>query len=65
MHYLSYSLFHGDVITMHKFIPSGVVCLYKGKIVTVPFLTEHHAMKAYCGSGGIAPRTLDLCTRWR
>jgi hypothetical protein len=22
------------------------------------FLTEHHAMKAYCGSGGIAPLIL-------
>jgi hypothetical protein len=29
------------------------------------FLTEHHAMKAYWGSGGIAPRILNLGTRWR
>jgi hypothetical protein len=29
------------------------------------FLTEHHAMKAYWGSGGIAPRILDIGTRWR
>jgi imidazoleglycerol phosphate dehydratase HisB len=29
------------------------------------FLTEHHALKAYLGSGGIAPRILDLLTRWR
>jgi hypothetical protein len=28
-------------------------------------LTEHHAMKAYWGSGGISPRILDLSTRWR
>jgi hypothetical protein len=28
-------------------------------------LTEHHAMKAYWGSGGIAARILDLGTRWR
>jgi hypothetical protein len=28
-------------------------------------LTKHHAMKAYWGSGGIAPRFLDLGTRWR
>jgi hypothetical protein len=28
-------------------------------------LTEHYAMKAYWGSGGIAPRILDLGTRWR
>jgi hypothetical protein len=28
-------------------------------------LTKHHAMKAYWGSGGIAPRIPDLGTRWR
>jgi hypothetical protein len=28
-------------------------------------LTKHHALKAYCGSGGIAPRILDVGTRWR
>jgi hypothetical protein len=28
-------------------------------------LTKHHAMKAYWGSVGIAPRILDLGTRWR
>jgi hypothetical protein len=26
---------------------------------------ENHSMKAYWGSGGIAPRILDLGTRWR
>jgi len=31
---------------------------YQGKVVPVLFLTEHHAMKAYWGSGGIAPRIL-------
>jgi hypothetical protein len=25
----------------------------------------HHAMKAYCGSGGIASRIIDLGTRWK
>jgi hypothetical protein len=29
------------------------------------FWTEHHVMKEYWGSGGIAPRILDLGTRWR
>jgi hypothetical protein len=29
---------------------------YKGKVVPVLFLTEHHAMKEYWGSGGIASR---------
>jgi len=28
-------------------------------------LTKHHAMKAYWGTGGIAPLTLDLWTRRR
>jgi hypothetical protein len=28
-------------------------------------LTKHHAMKTYWGSVGIAPRILDLGTRWR
>jgi hypothetical protein len=28
-------------------------------------LTNHHAMKTYWGSGGIAARILDLGTRWR
>jgi hypothetical protein len=27
----------------------------KGKVVPVLFLIEHHTMKAYWGSGGIAP----------
>jgi hypothetical protein len=27
--------------------------------------SEHHAMKAYWEIGGIAPRLLDLSTRWR
>jgi hypothetical protein len=29
------------------------------------FVNEHNAMKAYWGSGYIAPRILDLGTRWR
>jgi len=31
----------------------------------VLLLTENHAMKAYWGSGWIAPRILSLGTRWR
>jgi hypothetical protein len=30
----------------------------KGKVVPVLFLAEHHAMKAYWGSGGTAPLIL-------
>jgi hypothetical protein len=40
------------------------LCVDKGKVVPVLF-NERHAMKAYCGSGGIAPRILDLGTRCR
>jgi len=28
-------------------------------------LTKHHAMKTYLGSGGTAPRIINLGTRWR
>jgi hypothetical protein len=28
-------------------------------------LTMHHTMKTYWGSGGTAPRFLNLVTRWR
>jgi hypothetical protein len=38
--------------------------LSKCKVVPVLYLTEHHAMKAYYGSGGISPRILDFGTRW-
>jgi hypothetical protein len=34
------------------------LCLCKGKVVPVLFCTEHHAMKTYWGSGGIAPPIL-------
>jgi hypothetical protein len=38
----------------------------KGKVKVVPVLfTEHHALKAYWGSGDIAPHILDFGTRWR
>jgi hypothetical protein len=39
----------------------SVIC--KGKVAPVLFLTQHHAINAYWGSGGIAPRILDLGTR--
>jgi hypothetical protein len=37
----------------------------KGKVVSLLFLTEHHAMKTYWGSAGIVPRILDIGTGWR
>jgi len=39
------------------------VSAVKGKIRPCA-LTEHHAMKAYWGSGSIAKLILDLGTRW-
>jgi hypothetical protein len=37
----------------------------KIKLSVSCLLTEHHAMKAYWGSGGIAPCFLDPDTIWR
>jgi hypothetical protein len=37
----------------------------KVKLSLCFLLTEHHAMKAYWESGGVALRILDLDTRWR
>jgi hypothetical protein len=37
----------------------------KGKVVLVLFLTDHSAMKEYCGSESITSLILDLGTRWR
>jgi hypothetical protein len=36
----------------------------KVKLSLCFFITEHHAMEAYWGSGGISPCILDLDTRW-
>jgi hypothetical protein len=37
----------------------------KVKVKLSLFLAKHYSMKTYSGSGGIAPRILDLGTRWR
>jgi hypothetical protein len=37
----------------------------KVKVNLSLYLTKHHAMKTYCGSGGIAPRILNLGSRWK
>jgi len=37
----------------------------KGKAIPVLFLSEHHAMKAYWGSGGVAPCILNFRTTCR
>jgi hypothetical protein len=53
------SLFANKVKVKVKFF------LYKSKVKVVPvLLIKHHAMKAYWGNGSIAPRILDLGSRW-
>jgi hypothetical protein len=46
----------------YRSLPLGAV---KVKVKLSLYLIEHHAMKTYRGSGGIAPHILDLGTRWR
>jgi hypothetical protein len=65
----------GDIGTSEKYMAAqcGAVFCYdrllwlvkpKVKVKLSLCLTKHHAMKKYWGSGGIAPRILDLDTRW-
>jgi hypothetical protein len=49
---------------MNALFPKTEPSTYKGKFLSVLFLTEHHAMKANWGNGGLAPRILDHGTRW-
>jgi hypothetical protein len=48
----------------YQLVRSSIFRLGKCKVFPV-LSTEHHAMKAYWGSEGIALRILDLGTRWR
>jgi hypothetical protein len=51
---------------MSNVLNSSIPDEVKGKEVKLSLcLTKHHTMKMYWGSGGIAPRILDLGTRWR
>jgi hypothetical protein len=52
-----------SVLYLGRFTP-GWINLKSEKVVPVP-LTEHQTMKAYWGSGGIAPLILCIGTRWR
>jgi hypothetical protein len=47
-----------------KLLPTFTTFLGKSKGKFSLCLTKHHGMKAYWGRAGIAPRILDLCTRW-
>jgi hypothetical protein len=71
---LSLSLFPSVVLLHYHLLPLRWVYFHtnirwytyiadKGKVPVV-FLTEHHVMKAYWGSGGIAPCILDLVPTW-
>jgi len=42
-----------------------VITTFLVKVKLSLCLTKHHAMKTYWGIGSIAPRILDLSTRWR
>jgi hypothetical protein len=54
----------GDSDFQNRNVFLGMRLKCKGKIVPV-LSTEHHDMKTYWRSGGIAPHILDLGTRWR
>jgi hypothetical protein len=57
-----------DTLKNMKIVPLNMPHIEKDVKVKVKLslcLTKHHVMKAYWGSGGIAPRILDLGTRWR
>jgi hypothetical protein len=41
------------------------IFISKVKVKMSLYLTKHHAMKKYLGTTGIAPRVLNLGTRWR
>jgi hypothetical protein len=48
-----------------RYTDRAITAVVKVKVKLSLYLTEHHAMKTYWGCGGIAPRILDLGTRWR
>jgi 7,8-dihydro-6-hydroxymethylpterin-pyrophosphokinase len=48
----------GNMTTAQQSNIINICVKVKGKVVPVPFLTEHHAMEAYWETGGIAPRIL-------
>jgi hypothetical protein len=41
-----------------KIVSTGIIQGCKGKKVKLSLCTEHHAMKAYWGNGGVVPRIL-------
>jgi hypothetical protein len=44
-------------------LPQGLTKYHAMKVY--PCLIKHHAIKTYCGSGGIAARVLNFSTRWK
>jgi hypothetical protein len=49
-----------EIVDTHTYVR-----VYNVKVKLSLCLTKHHAMKTYWGSGVIAPRNLDLGTRWK
>jgi hypothetical protein len=64
MHYWT-----GTIITYsYKLISTvlnNLIPFIKVKVKLSLYLTKHHAMKTYWGSGGIAQHLLDFSIRWR
>jgi hypothetical protein len=61
---------HGRLLGNSKYDPrvlfkNSLADAYELKVKLFLCLAKHHAMKTCWGSGGIAPRILDLGTRWR
>jgi hypothetical protein len=56
----------GALVTLWREVCVGPTAgLGAVKVKLSQCLTKHHAMKTYWGSGDIAPRILDVGTRWR
>jgi hypothetical protein len=53
------------IMGMSWVCPSSVFPTQRTGKVPVLFLTQHHTMKTYWGSGCTAPRILNLGNRWR
>jgi hypothetical protein len=50
---------------LHPVLASGLFLSVKETVNYPCFLTEHHTIMLYWGSGGIAPCSLDLGIKWR
>jgi hypothetical protein len=61
----SYSDFHNFLSFFLQNTLENQSSKVKVKVKLFLCLTQHHTMKMYGETGGIAPHILDLSTRWR